>query len=156
MKKLFYATITLALFSATSCEKEAADKSSEIRKEVSAEIVNGKTTVTITTTENGKEDIKVLTGKEAEDYMVKNSFEGENHPEGAEIIIKNLSNSSTLNINVEEVLSDPELEGIDAETKAKIKNALENALSESEINVDKTGEMTVTSKVIVINDEEDN
>ena len=142
---------TLAISSST--QKEKVNETTEaINKEVKAETVNGETTVTVTTTKDGKEEIKVLTGVEAEEYMLENDLENMEHPEGAEVIIKKMESNSSIDFDLEEILNDPELEGIDEETKAKIKKALDNAMKDIELDIDQTSDTKMKTKVVVIED----
>lgn len=147
----------LSLISLVSCGKEEITKETreEIRKEVKAETINGETTVTISTTKDGKEEVKTLTGEEAKDYMAMNDLTGDENPNGSEIIIKKIENSSSLDIDVDEILSDPALVDIDDATKEKVKKALENSLSDIELDIDfdNSTDSKVKTKVIVIDEE---
>jgi hypothetical protein len=154
MKKIIYSGIMLAALALGSCGKaEIIDETTEsISKEVKAETINGETTVTVKTTKNGKEETQVLTGKEAEAYMASNDLENMDHPEGAEVIIKKIENSSSLEIDTDEIMKDPEMEGLDAVTKEKVKKALDNAISDIDLN--HTSDEKFKTKVIVIDEDE--
>jgi hypothetical protein len=152
MRKIIYSGLMLTTLAFASCGKEEIvnETTESISKEVKAEVVNGETTVTVTTTKNGKEEVKILTGKEAENYMASNDLENMEHPEGAEVIIKKMENSSSFEIDTDEIMNDPELQGLDDATKAKVKKALDNVLNDMEIDIDHTSENQVETKVIVI------
>lgn len=142
--------LTTLAFASCGKEEIVNETTESISKEVKAEVVNGETTVTVTTTKNGKEEVKILTGKEAENYMASNDLENMEHPEGAEVIIKKMENSSSFEIDTDEIMNDPELQGLDDATKAKVKKALDNVLNDMEIDIDHTSENQVETKVIVI------
>ncbi len=154
MKKIIYSGLMIATLAISSCtqEEKVNETTESINKEVKAETVNGETTVTVTTTKDGKEEIKVLTGVEAEEYMLENDLENMEHPEGAEVIIKKMESNSSIDFDLEEILNDPELEGIDEETKAKIKKALDNAMKDIELDIDQTSDTKMKTKVVVIED----
>ena len=157
MKKIIYTAAVFAALTVSSCgntEVTTEGAPSEISKEIKAETINGETTVTVTTIENGKETVKKLTGIEAEIYLAENKLDEGNHPEGAEIIVKTINSNSTTDINPEEILNDPELDGLDAATKEKVKKALENALKESEMHIESDDEQKIKTKII-ITDEKD-
>jgi len=160
--KTFYYTILAVGVLMASCAK--ADPSEvreevEISKMVKAEVINGETTVTITTTENGETTTEVLTGTEAEAYLDDEQLNGEDHPAGSKVIVKKMDHEMSMNIDIDEILNDPELQDLDEETKAKIKTALEGAMGDMEFDVnveysdDASGEPIVKTKVMVIDEE---
>ncbi len=159
--KTFYYTILAAGILFASCAKEASEikEEIEISKEVKAQVVNGETTVTITTTENGETKTEVLTGAEAEAYMETEHLNGEDHPKGANVFVKKMDNNVSLDLDIDEILNDPELKDLDEATKEKIKTALEGAMSDMEFDVDvefsgdESGESIVKTKVMVIDEE---
>jgi len=144
--------LTHLAISTCTQEEKVKETTESNNKEVKAETVNGETTVTVTTTKDGKEEIKVLTGAEAEEYILENDLENMEHPEGTEVIIKKMESNSSINFDVEEILNDPELKGIDEETKAKIKKALDNAMKDVELDIDQTSDTKIKTKVVVIED----
>lgn len=155
MKNLIYLSIGVLLMS-TSCteqkEEVTTEANKEIKKEVKAEIINGETTVTITTTEDGQVTTEVLTGIEAEAYMDKDPMEDTEIPEGAEVYIKKMNNEVSVDIDIESILNDPALIDVDQATKEKIRTAIENSMQKMdvEVNVDEKGEdPTIKTKVIV-------
>lgn len=163
MRKIYY-TILATVILLASCAKEEASEiteSKEITKEVKAEIINGETTVTITTTENGETKTEILTGSEAETYMEKDPMENMNLPEGANVIVKNMQHDVNIDIDVDEILNDPELQNLDEETKQKIKHAIENSLNEMKVDVqvehsnntsESSEEPIIKTKVMVIDE----
>ena len=152
MKKIIYTAAVFAALTVSSCgntEVTTEGAPSEISKEIKAEIINGETTVTVTTTENGKETVKKLTGIEAETYLAENKLEEGDHPEGAEVIVKTINTSKSTEIDTDEILNDPELDGLDAATKEKVKKALENALKDSEMHMESEGDQKIKTKIII-------
>lgn len=158
MKRLIYPLVVVLLLFVASCAKsESADKiKQEIRKEIKAEIVNGETTVTITTTEDGKTKTEVLTGSDAEAYMAEDKLSDLEAPVGAEVIIKKLDHMD-LDLNVDDIMNDPELQNLDEDIKVKVKAALENAMADAKIemdfDIDEQTNSKVKTKVIVIDEE---
>lgn len=137
MRKIYYIILAAGILF-TSCSKEESSEITEsknITKEVKAEVINGETTVTITTTENGETKTEILTGQEAEAYMEKDPMENMDLPEGANVIVKNMDHDVNIDIDVDKILNDPELQDLDEETKEKIKHAIENSLDEMEVDV---------------------
>jgi hypothetical protein len=119
--------------------------------------VNGETTVTVTTTENGETKTEVLTGEEAEAYIDTDHLEDIDAPEGAKVIVKKMDHSVDIDIDVDDILNDPELQDLDEETKAKIKKALEGAMEDMDVDVHvehlgDENESTVKTKVVVIDE----
>lgn len=161
MKRIYYTLFAFA-FLATSCAKEEVSEATDakqITKEVKAEIVNGETTVTITTTEDGETKTEILTGAEAEKYMEEDHIDGSETPENAKVIIKKMNSEEVnLNLDIDEILNDPELQDLDEEIKAKIKTALENSLNEMDmdVHVEHSGDPEIKTKVMIITDDEDN
>lgn len=161
--KIIYSTILAVAIFATSCGKGGAPEiieEQEITKMVKAEVINGETTVTITTTENGETTTEILTGDEAASYMETDHLSehmGDDIPDGANVIVKTLDHNTEIDIDVAEIMNDPEIQSLDAETKEKIQNALEGAMENMDVDVkvihtEGDHESTVKTKVMVIDE----
>ncbi|MCB9188621.1 MAG: hypothetical protein H6600_10170 [Flavobacteriales bacterium] len=138
MKKVNYTLLAVALL-AVSCEKEETSENTEsmaVTKEVKAEIINGETTVTITTTEDGKTTTEIISGDEAEKYLKEEKLDGSDAPEGSKVIVKKMDHSVNIELDIDEILNDPELQDLDEETREKVKNALENAMENMDVDMD--------------------
>lgn len=160
--KTFYYTIIAAALLLSSCAKADPSEVSEeveISKMVKATVVDGETTVTITTTENGETTTEVLTGTEAEAYLDDEQLNGEDHPAGSKVIVKKMDHDMSMNLDIDEILNSPELQDLDEETKAKIRTALEGAMGDLDFDInveysdDASGEPIVKTKVMVIDEE---
>lgn len=157
MKKIYYTALAIGVL-ATSCAKEEVShttEAQEIKKEVKAEVINGETTVTITTTKNGETNTETLTGVEAELFLEKDHLNSQDVPEGAKVIIKKLDHNSEVNLNIDEILNDPELANLNEETKEKIKIAIENSIGDIDHEMESTEKISgskVTTKVVVIDE----
>lgn len=161
MKKVYYTLFAMALM-VVSCAKEETSEITEamaITNEVKAEIINGETTITITTTENGDTKTEVITGEAAEKYLDEEKLDGSDAPKGSKVIVKKMDQSVNVDIDIVKILDDPELKDLDEETRAKIKKALEGAMENMEIDMDvqytddNSDHPVVKTKVMVIDED---
>ncbi|CAG5087161.1 hypothetical protein [Parvicella tangerina] len=162
MKTFYYSILAVGILF-TACAKEEASEIKEeitISKEVKAEVVNGETTVTITTTENGETTTEILTGSEAEAYMSEEHIPDGEHSTDAKVIVKKMDHDVNIDLDIDEILNDPELKDLDEATRAKIKTALEGAMEDMEFDIDveytdaESDESIVKTKVMVIDEDE--